>query len=296
MRRSLAALAFLLLSILSGPAKLLPLTVKDITLMLRTGYSSEDVTQELARRRFADTLNSATETDLLKAGATPVLVSSIKSGSFSVSPEEATQAKAKIEAEAKRRVELAEEARKFDTLYQHQLAREKAAALLKFQADNVTYDYLKGSLVRLSNNSFVRADDDAIGKKKYIVYYFSAHWCPPCRRFTPQLVEYYNRVAPQHPEFEIVFYSFDKSATEMENYMRESNMPWPALDYGKRDEKSELLKAAGSGIPSLVLVEASGKLISSSFDGQKYLGPEKVLSDLDGIFAGKQPDALAARR
>jgi hypothetical protein len=108
-------------------------------------------------------------------------------------------------------------------------------------------------------------------------------------------VEYYNRIAPQHPEFEIVFYSFDKSAAEMERYMREVNMPWPAIDYEKRSEKHEIVAAAGNGIPALVLVESTGKLLSSSFDGQKHLGPEKVLADLDAIFAGS-PASVAARQ
>jgi len=286
----------LLLSILASEARQLPLTAKDVGLMLRAGYSNEDVLGDLGRRHFADTLNASMETDLIKAGATPALLNAIKSGVFSVSPEEAARAKADIEAEAQRRAVMAEEARKFNTLYQDQLAQERAAALLKFHAANVTYDYLKGSLVRLGNSGFVPADDDAIGKKKFILYYFSAHWCAPCRKFTPQLVEYYNRVAAQHPEFEIVFYSFDKSAAEMESYMRGMNMPWPAIDYEKRNEKPELLKPAGDGIPSLVLVEASGKLISSSFDGQKYLGPQKVLNDLDATLAGNPPGPVALRK
>ena len=295
-RRLAAVVISVLLSILTSEARQLPLTAKDIGLMLRAGYSSEEVMGDLGRRHFADTLTASTETDLIKAGATPALLNAIKSGVYSVSPEEAARAKAEIEAEAQRRAVMAEEARKFNTLYQDQLAQERAAALLKFQAANVTYDYLKGTLVRLGNSGFVRADDDAIGKKKFILYYFSAHWCAPCRKFTPQLVEYYNRVAAQHPEFEIVFYSFDKSAADMEGYMREANMPWPAIDYEKRNEKPELLKPAGDGIPSLVLVEASGKLISSSFDGQKYLGPQKVLNDLDATLAGNPPGPVALRK
>jgi nucleoredoxin len=139
----------------------------------------------------------------------------------------------------------------------------------------------------------MRASDDAIGKKKLIAFYFAAQWCVPCRKFTPQLVEYYNRVAAQHPEFEIVFYSFDKSAAEMEGYMRESNMPWPAIDYEKLREKGELLRAAGDGIPSLFLVESTGKLLSSSYSGSQYLGPQKVLADLDTIFAGGQVPQVA---
>ncbi len=31
------------------------------------------------------------------------------------------------------------------------------------------------------------------GYKLYAIY-FSAHWCPPCRNFTPMLAEFYNAV------------------------------------------------------------------------------------------------------
>ena len=33
---------------------------------------------------------------------------------------------------------------------------------------------------------------DAI-KDKYVAVYFSAHWCPPCRGFTPKLSEWYTK-------------------------------------------------------------------------------------------------------
>ena len=29
---------------------------------------------------------------------------------------------------------------------------------------------------------------------KYLMLYFSAHWCPPCKAFTPELVKVYNKV------------------------------------------------------------------------------------------------------
>ena len=273
----------------------MPLTVKDVSLMLRSGFSTESILQDLKRRHFADNLDNTAEMALLKAGAPPALMFALKSGNYSLSPEDAAKAKKDLEAEAKRHAAFAEESRRLNTFYQDKVAQDRAAEMLKSRGANITYDYLKGSLVRLSDNGFVSADDDAIGKKKLIAYYFSAHWCAPCRKFTPKLVEYYNRVAPDHPEFEVVFYSFDKSATEMQQYMRETNMPWPAIDYDKLKEKGELRTAAGNGIPSLVLVDATGKLVSRSFDGEKYLGGQKVLDDLDAIFAGKPTNSIAAR-
>jgi hypothetical protein len=56
-----------------------------------------------------------------------------------------------------------------------------------------------------------------------------------------------------------------------------------------------LAKNAGSGIASLVLVDSTGKVISSSYAGSQYVGPEKVLADLDAIFAGKASARLAAQ-
>lgn len=289
---------FLLLAVWSFStvqAKPLPLTANDVSLMLRSGYTSETIVEDLTKRHFADTLDEKMESQLIRSGATLELVADLKSGKYSISAEEAARAKEELALQAKRRALQAEESQKFSTLYQDQLAKDRAAAMKNFQSSNITYDYLKGSLVRLSPNGFMRVDDEAIGRKKLIAYYFSAHWCVPCRKFTPQLVDYYNRVLPQHPEFEIVFFSMDKSATDMEQYMRQSNMPWPAIAYDKLHEKELLGRAAGSSIPALVLVDASSKLISKSSDGKKYLGPEKVLADLDAIFAGKTPSPVAAR-
>lgn len=292
MRRAQVLLLLLSLTIAARGAQL-PLTAKEIGLMLRMGYSSSAIEQELSVRHFADTLDATKETQLIQAGADVELLNALKTGTYAVSPEEIARAKEQIDAQAKRRALEAERSRKFDTLYQDKLARERATAGVQASSASAIYDFVKGDLVRPQNGNLVHADDEALAHKKLIAFYFSAHWCGPCRKFTPQLVEYYNRVAPQHPEFEIILFSFDKSATAMEAYMRETNMPWPAIDYQKLPEKEVLKKNAGTGIPSLVLVDQTGKLISSSYAGSQYLGPGKVLDDLDNIFAGNSPAKVA---
>ena len=171
--------------------------------------------------------------------------------------------------------------------------KERAVAQVQAAYASGIYNFVKGDLVRPRNGVLVHADDEALSHKKLIAFYFSAHWCAPCRKFTPQLVEYYNRVAAQHPEFEIIFFSLDKSESAMEAYMRETNMPWPAIDYQKLKEKELLKKNAGDGIPSLVLVDQTGKLLSSTYAGSQYLGPAKVLADLDAIFAGNSLPKVA---
>eukprot|EP00959_Pyramimonas_sp_CCMP1952_P226731 4740719-Pyramimonas_sp.AAC.1 len=43
----------------------------------------------------------------------------------------------------------------------------------------------------------------------YIALYFSAHWCGPCRGFTPELIKTYNTLKAAGKPFEIVFVSSD---------------------------------------------------------------------------------------
>ena len=297
MRRGVfGAFVCLFLSIVLGRGAQLPLTVKDVGLMLRMGYSAAAIESELSLRHFADDVDSFKEAQLIQAGAKPELLLALKSGAYAVPPEEIARAKEEIEAQARRRAAEAEQSRKFNTLYQDRLAKERAVAQAQATNASSIYDFVKGDLVRPKNGALVHADDEALAHKKLIAFYFSAYWCGPCRKFTPQLVEYYNRVAPQHPEFEVVFFSLDKSASKMEQYMREMNMPWPAIDYQKLTEKEMLKKNAGSGIPSLVLVDQTGRVLSSTYAGTEYLGPAKVLADLDTIFAGGVPSQIAARR
>ncbi|HSH39243.1 MAG TPA: thioredoxin-like domain-containing protein, partial [Chthoniobacterales bacterium] len=180
-----------------------------------------------------------------------------------------------------------------NTLYQAKLAQERVVAANAAPALNgkKIAELVKGDLVTSKNGILSVVNDQTFEQKKLIGLFFAGNWCPSCRKFTPELVQYYNRVAAAHPELEVVFVSSDRSASAMEKYMRDSNMPWPAVKYEKIAEKEELKKYAGSGIPCLVLVDASGRVLSDSYAGKTYLGPSKVLRDLDHLFAGGTPTA-----
>ena len=70
----------------------------------------------------------------------------------------------------------------------------------------------------------------------------SAHWCPPCRGFTPQLAESYTRFkASSHPrrdDLSIVFVSSDRTQEAFDEYFAE--MPWLALPFAERELKAKL--------------------------------------------------------
>ena len=40
-----------------------------------------------------------------------------------------------------------------------------------------------------------------------VAVYFSAHWCPPCRQYTPMLASFYAQAAKANIKFEVVFVS-----------------------------------------------------------------------------------------
>ena len=62
---------------------------------------------------------------------------------------------------------------------------------------------------------------------KTIGFYFSAHWCPPCRAFTPKLAEIYKEAQAISKSFRIVFVSSDRDEDSFKEYR--STMPWPAV-------------------------------------------------------------------
>jgi hypothetical protein len=89
---------------------------------------------------------------------------------------------------------------------------------------------------------------------------------------------------PKYPNFEGVFLSDDRSPAEMQNYMAEMSMPWPAVRWDAV-KWSKAGKLCGAGIPCLVVIDQNDHVVSSSYEGQKYIGPSKVIDDLRNLLA-----------
>jgi len=134
---------------------------------------------------------------------------------------------------------------------------------------------------------------EEIKKKKYLAFYFSAHWCPPCQKFTPKLTKVYNKMIArakennEEPDFEFIYVSSDKHRRMPEMPVEEfkkyfGKMPWKAFDVQHEmfpDISMRLGDLAGkNGIPHLTVMTIDGKMVekdampgaSNDPEGEKF--------------------------
>ena len=99
-----------------------------------------------------------------------------------------------------------------------------------------------------------------------IMIYFSAHWCPPCRSYTPQLSSAYSASDKAGSETVIIFVSSDRDENSFNDYYED--MSFYALPYSDRAKKEALAqKYDVRGIPTLVLLNGNGETVSGNIRG-----------------------------
>ena len=167
-----------------------------------------------------------------------------------------------------------------------------AAAAGAGSAGSGTLGFLVSSGAALLRKDGSRVSAESL-RGKVVALYFSAHWCPPCRGFTPKLKEFYEAVnagesyrarslfhrliriatasvmlslivsvTPEDRKFEVIFVSSDRTAQEMASYFTESHGNWLSLDYSARDVKDSLSQC-GPHSSSLATSRACPRLFTS---------------------------------
>jgi len=128
---------------------------------------------------------------------------------------------------------------------------------------------------------------DALAGKEVVMLYFSAHWCPPCRKFTPKLINLYEKLQTDSKSIELVFCSLDKTEKEYDEYT--SDMPWLCLPFNATESKTMAKKYKADGIPHLVVIDGvSGEVITldgtteaqMDEDGRKFPWRPKSLNEI----------------
>jgi nucleoredoxin len=111
---------------------------------------------------------------------------------------------------------------------------------------------------------------------KHVLIYFSAHWCPPCRHFTPVLAKFYEK-HKDSKNFEVLFASWDNDEGSFKKYHAEEHGSWPAFYYSERKFVENLQNMYDVlSIPTLIVLDSNGKLITKH-------GREMVLSDPEAL-------------
>jgi len=113
-------------------------------------------------------------------------------------------------------------------------------------------------------------------KGKLVGIYFSAHWCPPCRAFTPKLVAFRDKNAA---EVEVVFVSFDKTQEDKDKYMAEAKMKWPTVPYKSKSGNDLAQKYQVRGIPSLIVLSPKGNTVSTTARAEVTQHPDKCIEN-----------------
>merc|ERR1719369_1391760 len=93
------------------------------------------------------------------------------------------------------------------------------------------------SLLSGGQHTISVATKDALKGASAVGLYFSASWCPPCRGFTPQLVDSFNGALSQKG-FRCVLISRDRDQGSFSSYF--ASMPWLALPYEDSDRNEAL--------------------------------------------------------
>lgn len=124
-------------------------------------------------------------------------------------------------------------------------------------------EFLEGqSLVKKSKEQV--SVDEALADKEVVGFYFSAHWCPPCRRFTPILADFYEELMEASSPFEIIFVSSDRSEDALFDYMNEAHGDWLAVPFDSSVGNQIKEKFGISGIPTFIVVKKDGTVITAN--------------------------------
>jgi len=131
-----------------------------------------------------------------------------------------------------------------------------------------------------------------VNDAELILIYFSGHWCPPCRGFTPLLKDWYTQIL-SHNEVKtrpvVIFVSCDQDAGAMDAYFKKDHGDYYAVIFDNDALKDPLQTACKvEGIPKLSVVDKKGDcLYADGCDDMKKAMAEKKPFELYQLFLSK---------
>ena len=172
------------------------------------------------------------------------------------------------------------------------ITKDGRSAVMK---DPEAFPWTPPTLAEALGESFVRADGSEVSLASIaksganVGVYFSAHWCGPCRQFTPKLIEAYDKMlGDQTKPFEVIFVSGDRDEAGFKEYF--GSMPWLAVPFDDEKRRDALNEYFGvQGIPHFVMLTSELKMINPNARGSVMSDPTceefpwrpKLVTDVD---------------
>ena len=116
------------------------------------------------------------------------------------------------------------------------------------------FEFLGQKLLADKGNKTV--DVSVLDAVPVVALYFSAHWCPPCKMFTPLLAQNLAQINAGQKQMEVVFVSADQSEEEFKQYYAE--MPWLSVQFDVDNLADIADKFEVTTIPALIILNKDG--------------------------------------
>ena len=125
---------------------------------------------------------------------------------------------------------------------------------------------LPGNFMELSG---VTADGHEFDWESYrgnfVLIDFWASWCGPCREEIPNVVKNLQKYGEQG--FRVVGINIDQDRSAFDTYMEEAQLPWENIMPDESGNSEMATYYAVSGIPTVILVDREGKVVSVNARG-----------------------------
>ena len=108
----------------------------------------------------------------------------------------------------------------------------------------------------LENEDGIPQPPEAI-KGKIVGLYFSAGWCPPCRRFSPELAQFQEQ---NSDEFVVCFVSSDRSEADMLSFVKGKS--FLRVPFGSPTRRQIQAKLGVSMLPTLLIIGTDGHILT----------------------------------
>lgn len=136
------------------------------------------------------------------------------------------------------------------------------------------------SYLRLGHNGPVAARLDT--SVDYLLIYYGAAWCGPCRIFLPTLKAAYPSLAGGRHRTEVVYVGDDNSHAATLDYASQTGMPWLIAPHAMARRSRFLSRLRGRSLPGMVLLNRNGGIETTSWarpdDSRPYQALERILA------------------